>query len=156
VPVVAGRLQHKGRQAEARIVKTDFTEPQDTLILDLKSAYEVKSLKRLERTFVFSRRGQGQLTVTDDVEFDTPQSFGTALMTISREIEIQEGAITIGHGREALRAEVATGGAEFKISQEVIREDLPGKALPVRLGIDLRQPAARAQIRLTIMPAAEN
>ena len=72
VPRVAGRLQETGRQAAAKILKTDFTDQADTLLMDISSAYKVEGLKKLERTFVFSRAGAGKLTVSDAVEFDEP------------------------------------------------------------------------------------
>jgi hypothetical protein len=154
VPLVAGQLQRTGREAAARILKTEFTDAQDTLVMDLTSAYAVKELKQLQRTFRFSRQGDGQLTVIDEVEFDSPQSFGTALITFSPERKILDRAIVIGSGRDALRIAIDAGAAEIKISQNEIEEDIHGKVLPVRFGIDLAKPATRAQIRLTIQPDA--
>jgi hypothetical protein len=154
VPLVAGQLQRTGREAAARILKTEFTDAQDTLVMDLTSAYAVKELKQLQRTFRFSRQGDGQLTVIDEVEFDSPQSFGTALITFSPERKILDRAIVFGSGRDALRIAIDAGAAEIKISQNEIEEDIHGKVLPVRFGIDLAKPATRAQIRLTIQPDA--
>ncbi|MCH5374038.1 MAG: heparinase II/III-family protein, partial [Planctomycetes bacterium] len=39
VPRVAGQLQRNGRAAAAKIVRTEFTDTQDTLVLDLRDAY---------------------------------------------------------------------------------------------------------------------
>ena len=55
MPRVAGRLQEMSREAVAKVVKTEFTDAADTLVLDLSGAYKVPELKKLERTFVFSR-----------------------------------------------------------------------------------------------------
>jgi hypothetical protein len=55
VPVVAGKLQRPGAEARAVVLRTDFTDQADTLVLDIRSAYAVSELQKLERTFVFQR-----------------------------------------------------------------------------------------------------
>ena len=42
VPRVAGQLQQTGRQAAAKVLKTEFTDKADTLVMDISSAYAVK------------------------------------------------------------------------------------------------------------------
>jgi hypothetical protein len=153
VPLVAGQMQRTGGQAAARIVKTEFTDEQDTIVLDMRDAYAVKSLKQLQRTFVFSREGTGSLTVTDEVEFDAPQTFGTSLITFSPQRQIEGRTIWIGKGDGRVRVELVVDGAECKIQQEEIREDVHNRHLPIRLGIDLTKPVTRARIDVTIRPA---
>jgi len=153
VPLVAGQMQRKGRQAAARVVKTEFTDERDTIVLDIRDAYAVKSLKRLERTFAFSREGSGSLTVTDEVEFDTPQTFGTALITYSPQRQIEGREIRVGKREGQVRVEVLVDGAECRIDQQEIREDVHSRHPPVRLGIDLTKPVTRARVVVTIRPA---
>ncbi|NIL99269.1 MAG: heparinase, partial [Planctomycetales bacterium] len=81
VPRVAGNLQLSGRQAAAEVLKTEFTEQTDTIVLDLRKAYAAGQLRKLQRTFIFSRQQRGRLTVVDEAQFDNPQDFGTALIT---------------------------------------------------------------------------
>jgi hypothetical protein len=152
VPRVAGRLQETGIQAAARIVKTDFSDERDTLVLDLSAAYKVKELKKLERTFVFSRKDNGKLTVTDAVEFDSPQSFGTALITFDKWKKLTPGRLQVGNGKDDVTVEINVEGGEFQVMPEEIHEDLPNKRFPTRLGIELTKPVTKAEVRLTIMP----
>ena len=152
VPLVAGQMQRSGRKAAARVLKTEFTDQQDTIVLDIRSAYAVKSLKRLERTFVFSRVGAGSLTVTDEVEFDSPQTFATALITFSPQHRIEGHTIRIGDGKGRIVAEVTVEAAEYEIQQEEIHEDVHSRQLPVRLGINLTKPVRQATIAVTIRP----
>ena len=152
VPRVAGQLQREGRQAAGKLLRTEFTDEQDTLAFDLRSCYAVKSLLKLERTFVFSRVGRGSLTVTDTVEFAEPQAFGTALITFSLAVKVQGRTILIGQGAGAVRVELAVVGAEVKVESEQLHEDLHGSQLPVRLGIDLAEPVKQATITATIRP----
>lgn len=155
VPRVAGQLQKTGRKAAARVLKTEFTDTTDTLALDLSSAYDVQELKALERTFVFSREGTGRLTVTDHVRSAKPQEFGTALVTFSKWRQVGEDQLLVGEGAEAVRVKITTDGPKFRLQAEEIHEDLHGKRIPIRIGIDLTEPVAEAQISLTIEPAGD-
>lgn len=155
VPLVAGQMQRSGRQAAARVVKTEFTDREDTIVLDIRDAYSVKELKKLVRTFVFSRKGTGSLTVTDEVEFDTPQSFGTALITFLPDRKVDGRSIWIGKGDQRVHVEVAADEADVEIRQDEIDEDVHSRHQPVRLGIDLTQPVTRARIVVAIRPATK-
>ncbi len=153
VPRVAGKLQRQGRQAAAKVLVSEFTEAKDTLALDLRSCYNVPELTRLVRTFVFSRAGRGSLTVSDDVEFSSPQEFETALITLAPWKRVGDDALVIGEGAEAVRVTLAAGEHAFKLQATEIREDLPGKFVPKRLGIALTGAMRQATVRMTITPA---
>ncbi len=155
VPRVAGQLQRTGPAARAEVVKTDFADEVDTLVLDLSSAYEVKALKTLQRTFVFAREDGGRLTVIDEVEFKTPQPFGTALITFCKWRRSGTDGLIVGEGQDVVRVHIAAKGPPVQVAAEQIKEDLPGNCLPTRLGIDLAEPAAKATITLTIVPLGE-
>jgi len=152
VPLVAGKLQRTGRQATGRVVRSDFTDSTDTLILDISSAYDVPQLRKLERTFVYCRSGSGSLTVTDEVVFSQPCAFGTALVTFDKWRKLSDSSLMIHDQQEALHVEIAVSGAGFEIKPETIEEDLSGSRLPTRLGINLSGPVTRAVISLTIAP----
>ncbi len=154
VPIVAGKLQRTGRQAAGRVVRSDFTDSTDTLILDISSAYDVPQLKKLERTFVYSRSGSGSLTVTDEVVFSRPCAFGTALVTFDKWRKLSSSSLLIHDQEEALRVDISVSGASFEIKPETIKEDLSGSRLPTRLGINLSMPVTHAVISLTIAPHA--
>ena len=151
VPRVAGQLQATGRKAAARVVKTDFTDQTDTLVLDIRSAYPVKELQTLMRTFVFSRSGPGSLTVTDEVRFAAPKAFETALITFEPWKQVAPNRLVIGTAA-AVRVTIDAGGQKVLVSSEEIHEDLPGHRIPVRIGIALADPAVAGTIRLTITP----
>lgn len=152
VPVVAGQLQRSGREAVAKVVKSEFSDASDTLAIDISSAYVVKSLQKLQRTFLFSRQGRGSLRIVDEVAFSQPEAFGTALITFSK--WKQEGAtrLVIGEGAEAVLVEVTAAVAAPKFRFEEIKEDRGGKSLPVRLGFDLPSSVTKATLTTTIVP----
>lgn len=154
VPLVAGRLQESGRQAAASVMKTEFTANDDTLVLDLSAAYKIEPLQTLTRTFVYSRNGQGSLTVTDAVVFETPQSFGTALITFDKWTQIDQNHLRVGEGDSAVAVEINADGGEFQITAEEIHEELPNDRVPVRIGINMAKPVTNAKIVLRIAPEA--
>jgi hypothetical protein len=151
-PVVAGVLQSQGRQAEAHVIRTDFSPDTDTLELDLKAAYAVPDLQSLRRTFVYSRKGTGAFTVTDRVEMKTPQTFGTALITLGSWIRQSDGSLLVCDGDSAVRVEIDAGGQEFTVQSEQIKED--SSVTPTRIGINLKSPLTNAVITMKITPQA--
>ncbi|MHC4503545.1 MAG: hypothetical protein ACYTFI_09590 [Planctomycetota bacterium] len=153
VPVVAGKLQKTGRKACGRVVRTDFTDLRDTLVLDISSAYGLREIAKLERTFVYSREGAGSLTVTDEVELKEPREFGTALVTLGRWKKLGTRELLVYDLDGALRVTIDTGGAEFEVRAEEIKEDVRTRTLPTRIGIDLKRPVARAKVALKVAPA---
>lgn len=153
VPVVAGQLQRTGREAAAKVLKTEFTDQSDTLVLDLSAAYTVRSLEKLQRTFVFSRQGRGSLQVVDEVQFSQPESFGTALLTYSKWKKEDAARLVVGEGAETIQVDVTADVAPPQFRFEEIKEDRGGKALPIRFGFDLPAPATKATVTTTITPA---
>jgi hypothetical protein len=158
VPVIAGQLQRTGREAHAEILRTDFTDTKDTLALDIRSAYTVPELKRLERTFVFHRGGSGSLTVRDEVTFSEPKAFETALVTWSNWKEVSDNELLLSDGADSVRVKIDAGGQPFTLSAETLNEDVRTPRKPVRLGIALNSPVSEATVTLTITPerAAKN
>jgi len=152
VPRVAGKLQKTGSKARGQVVRTEFTDAADTLVLDLRSAYGVKEVERLERTFVYSRAGAGSLTVTDDVVFATPQAFETALVTLGKWEQEKPGTLVVRDSGDAVRVEIAVTGGEFEVAAEAIKEDVKAHSLPTRIAVRMKQPVAKARVTMTVTP----
>ncbi|MFQ5809119.1 MAG: hypothetical protein ACE5JM_05825, partial [Armatimonadota bacterium] len=150
VPMVAGQLQRTGREARAEALRSHLTDEADILGLDLKAAYAVDELEKLERKFVYSRAGAGSLTVTDEVVFSAPQAFGTALITLGEWKELEPGSLLIYDVEEAVRVDIEAVGGEFEIEAQEIKEE--ARAQPTRLGINLKSPVTRAAITVRITP----
>jgi hypothetical protein len=153
VPRVAGQLQRRGRDAAARVMATQFTDTADLLRLDLKAAYAVEQLRSLQRTFVYSREGRGQLSVVDEVGFDTPATFETALITYSPWKQTAADHLVVGESDRRVTVHIDTAGAPFKVASQTIEEDVSAPGKPVRLAIVLQEPVDRATVKITISPA---
>ena len=155
VPMVAGRLQRTGAEARGRVVRTDFTDAQDTIVLDIASAYDEPSLTALTRTFVYGRDGDGVLSVTDEVAFKSPQTFGTALITMGKWETLGPGALRVEDKGGAVRVDIDSYGARFAVKSEPLKADLHGAGAATRIGIDLTQPVTKGAIYLTISPLTD-
>ncbi len=148
VPRVAGRLQEAGPEFQARVLTKEFTDDTDRVVLDLRFGYDVPILRRLEREFVFDRRGDGSVTVTDRVEFSEPAAFESALITFG-EITIDGAHVRLVDGQATVVAEVTAEGAELEFSTDTI--DQPPH--PKRVALRCRGEVRTATIRTVIRPA---
>jgi hypothetical protein len=155
VPRIGGVLQKTGEDARARVVSKRFTDGEDTLVLDLSSAYDVSGLKTMERTFVFSREGRGSLTVTDRLVCSPPRVLETALVTFDEWSQQPDGTLLIRNGDTAVTVMIDTGGRKYTVQAGQLREDLPSKRFPTRIGIALSEPGPAAAVSLTIRPAVK-
>ena len=152
VPKVAGRLQEKGRRACGRVVRTEFTDKADTLVLDIRPAYKVPDLKVLRRTFVYSRDGAGSLTVTDEAAFVRAKEFETALITMGKWKRLNAKSLIVRDENEALRVDIEVTGGEFEIHAEKIKENVRAESLPIRLAVRLNKPVRKAMVTVKISP----
>lgn len=152
VPVVAGKLQQTGGKARARVVSKNFTDSTDTLVLDISSAYNVPELRKLERKFVYSRIGKGSLTVTDEVTFSRPCTYGTALITFDSWKQSSSNSLVVYDSEMALEVNIKVNGSDFEIQPETINEDVSARKKPTRLGINFTEPVTHALVCLTIRP----
>jgi hypothetical protein len=153
VPLVAGQLQRTGAEAHGQVLRTDFTPDADTVTFDISSCYTVRALRKLQRTFVYSRREAGSLTVTDTAAFSSPQDFGTAVITFGKWQQLAPERLRIEDEGQAVEVAIQVTGGEFTVKAEEIHEDLVAKRTPTRLGINLTKPASECTITLTITPA---
>lgn len=153
VPLIAGMMQMTGAERKGRILKTSFTKGKDIVVLDMKSAYDVSSLKKLEREYVYSRKGDGRMTITDTVEFDKPQSYETALITYGGWLKNKDGSLFVYYRDKAVNVTIDAGGGSCEIRGDILHEDVRAKTLPTRIGLRLKIPVKSAKFTMTIVPA---
>ena len=150
VPVVAGKLQSTGRAAKGVFTKTDFTDAQDTLVIDLAQAYDVPELTALTRTFTFFRT-RPEIIIRDEVSFASPQTFSTAVVTLDKLFIRNQRSLTVYDGNGACAVDIAVTGADWSLDSEVIEN--PGvRNVPTRVGINLTTPVTAATVTVTIKP----
>ena len=135
VPRIGGMLQPTGQKFAGKVLKTDFTETCDTVVLDLAGAYACPTLTKLERTFVFDRKAK-TATVTDAVTFSKPTAFESPYMTT--EPDSLKGHVTIA----------ATGG-EWTLAEDTF--DNPGRPTPHRVAVRFAKPVTDATVAMTFV-----
>lgn len=153
VPVIAGQLQKTGADARGIIIATNFTADTDRITLDIRSAYPVSSLTKLERSFTFTRGPKPALEIRDEVAFSAPDTYETALVTWGKIKAAGTNAWEITDGQSAVRATIDTQGRPFHWRQEVINEDVQSPRKPTRLGITLEDKLAGGSITLRLTSA---
>jgi len=153
VPVIAGKLQRTGRNAEAKVIATEFTPGRDSISMDIRSAYAVPSLQRLQRDFTYDRAGSGKLTVTDTFEFAEAATFETALLTFGAWERVDDRTITVRDGAEAVRVSLEVPrGTVLEVSAEPVDEDLTARRKATRIGLKLREGLTSGTFKMTIEP----
>jgi hypothetical protein len=148
VPRVAGKLQEAGPEWRARVITKEFTADTDRMVLDLRTAYDVPSLRKLEREFIFDRRGAGSVTIIDRVEFSSPAAFESALITTGKPT-INGSKISLTDGPATLAIEVTLEGGTLEIATDTINQP----PHPTRLALRAAGEIKSATLRTVIRPA---
>jgi hypothetical protein len=154
VPVVAGQLQGTGRHCRAEVLEHKTSADRDEVLMDLARAYPVPDLVKLERRLAFERK-QRTVTITDEVTFREPQSFGTALVTYGK-VSRRASILTITQDDASVKVDITVEGAKPVFDRKELKADwLGGKGKPVennplRIGITCDRPITRAEIGILI------
>lgn len=148
VPRIGGQLQETGPAHQALTLLTEFSDDVDRMVLDLRRAYECPTLRKLEREFIFDRRGDGSLTITDTVEFSEPTEFESALITPGQITE-SAGQVRLTDGEAAIVVDYSSNGQSLTLSRDTINQP----PHPTRLAFTLNERVMSAQVRFVIKPA---
>lgn len=149
VPLVAGQEQVPGAKAKAVILQKEFSDEKDLLMMDLTSAYNVRELEQLHRTFTFSREGTGWLEVRDVVAFSEPKAFETALISYGTYKKTGPDSLEITTGNRTLCVSIAAEGSSIEIAAEIIEST---KGSPLRIAVRFSNPVKKGQITMKIWP----
>jgi len=148
VPRIGGKLQEVGPTFQAPTILTEFTDARDRMILNLRGAYDVPTLRKLEREFIFDRSGKGSLTITDTVEFSEPTTFESALITPAQ-ISEEKHLLRLSDGDSAILIDHSASSELLQLTRDTINQP----PHPVRLAFAPATPITRAVITFVITPA---
>jgi hypothetical protein len=152
VPVIGEQLQRTGRAAQAVILETNFTAAADVFKLDIRSAYAVPALQKLERTFKFQRGANPSLEVRDEIQLSKPTAFETVLVTWGKVKKLEANRLQITDGDSSAIVTIATDGQPFELKQEVLDEDMLCKRQPTRLGFVFKNKITSGNFTFKIEP----
>jgi hypothetical protein len=171
VPRVAGELQQPGPEWITRTVETDFTDDVDRVVLDLRRAYDAPTLRRLEREFIYDRRGEGSLTIIDRAEFSEPSDYESALITYGEPTLGEDGRLKVTYEGASVAGEVTLEGGELEFATDTLNEPAGdtaqpyqaihnGKVIPMsqpghatRIALRAREPVTAVTLTTVIRPA---
>ncbi|WPJ94287.1 heparinase II/III family protein [Coraliomargarita algicola] len=149
VPLVGGQLQVAGKERRAELIATDFSDEQDVIQFDLKSAYDFEPLSKLHRNFIYTRGEAPSLVIEDYVEYTSPEAFGVALVAGSSWKSLGDDRLIIQSVDGGLYVDIDTDGLPYSIDEDTsIARDLP----ITRIGINLDEPTSKARITLRVYP----
>ncbi len=166
VPVVDHFLQSdklapamaKERKANhAEVVSKNYTESEDKLTLDLSSgySYNVPSLKKLHRTYVYTRvKDSGSIEIIDEVEFSEAKDFGSAVITRNAWKELDKNVFRVNNSSGAVKIKVtAEGGTLVLDTRDKLKSFSTSGWMSVnRLGFNFEKPVTKAKIIYHIEP----
>lgn len=145
VPVIGGKLQSVGASAKGVVTATAFTQQSDMISIDFRSCYAIPGLKKLIRSFDYTR--SGQFVVTDAATFSEPSTFETALITHGKWEDLGEGLLRFSREGASVKARIDTGGLPYELQAVEIIEDAPIR--PTRIAIRLKDPVKEAKVAVT-------
>jgi len=140
--LVGGKQQSTGSQFRARVVSKDLTSEKPTVVLDLTAAYEVPTLQRLTRTFVYDRRAR-TFAVADRVEFTEPTAFESPFNTYLQ-ADNPDCKVKIGWN---VRPEISVKDGDYELVEESIPN--PDCISPHRVAVRFKQPVQTAEVTFT-------
>lgn len=135
VPVIGGALQKDATQLHPKVLSTSFTQQQDTIAIDMTTAYDAPTLRSLTRTMTYSRKGAGSVDIADNFQITAPTDIEESLPTHGtwRQIDANTLEFTIapGEGTEHSQPAKSNSAAEhlrvtieappsFKVTEEKI------------------------------------
>ncbi len=123
VPLLGGMQQRAGAEAQAKVVKADFTPTKDTFMLELTSAYALPALTSCTREFVYERGAEETLTVIDKATFSEPQQFETALITRCQWKKLGSNQLLLEGKNQQTVVTIQSDNAGFSIESETISEE---------------------------------
>ncbi len=132
VPLVAGKKQKTGAQYCAKVLSQDYGKEKCTVSIEIKGAYDIKSLKSLVRTFTWERSG-ASFTVKDVFEFSEPTAFEVPYLVYD--------------GRDC-EPEISVAPAGYTLKKEKVPNPrAPWE--PWRVAIVPAKPVVRAEVAVT-------
>ena len=154
VPLVGNRMQKSGLEARGTVLETFQTPEEDRVTIDMTDAYRTPGLVRLVRKVRYLRPGGNQgskIVIRDEVEFQSPEDFSTALITRGTISVLEEGVVEFETKGRKVYAQIETGGRPIGFDQSPVTGfSTPASRGIKRLGVYLAEPVQKAFIEITL------
>ena len=94
VPYPAGTLQAGGKAYGAKVLKTEFTDERDAIVLDLTGTYTNANVTSVRRALVYDR-AKAVVTIEDRVTFARPAAYESPVSTYGTVTKSAEDAFVL-------------------------------------------------------------
>ena len=155
VPRVDGTLQSEGREFRGDVIETMFSERRDKVVLDIKAAYEVDSLKKLIRTMENDKSGKGTITITDTFTASDKIEFDTAIMTHGPYEVIGDDTVVFSREGRKIMVKISAKGGKVKITdQEVDVKSIRYADEAFKIGVEFTKELKKGSITMVFTPGS--
>jgi len=153
VPIVEGFEQQEGRDFAAKVLNVSTGEERDAFSVELGAAYPDPNLESLQRTFVFEKKGQVRLELTDRYRFkQAPESIVERFVSFQQPEVREQGTIRLQQGHSALdliydaeRLRCSVERVDF-MNHSGVREDL------YLIDLTVANPASEETVQILLEP----
>jgi hypothetical protein len=121
VPLVDAKLQKRAGTYTAATPKLQASADTDTYTLDMRPAYDVSGLRKLERVMTHLRAAN-TITVQDVFEFSDEKTFETAIVSIGNVQKMDDKSYQFTHAGKTVTATL-TASAGFELTPETVTEE---------------------------------
>lgn len=155
VPYINKKRQSNGIEFRGEVVDAKFTDSLDRVVMNIRSAYEVAVLEKLNRTMENDKSGQGRITIVDEFAASEPIEFGTAMMTYSKYEIVDSNTVIFRTDSHAVKAEITAKGGACQIVVDPIKTPMGSGKIPQRIGINFVKPLTQGSVSVRYTPISE-
>lgn len=148
VPVIDGQLQRDATQVVARVLKHQFSNTEDRLVIDMAGAYPVQEIRLLTRSMIHQRTDSGNVLIEDRFEFTSPKRFEVAAICSGNWQLVGQGGFECWQKKQHVRAYVESSAAYEFVNESITEEGLAFTRIAVRL----KTPQTRGFVRIRFLP----
>lgn len=159
LPRIDNTLQSSGKEFSGRILQAEFASSADKVVMDIRAAYEIPALNKLQRTMMNDKRGAGTISITDEFSARNAVHFGTAITTFSKYEIVDEQTIVLtavkNQGKVKVEVSGEAGGVDVPVN--IVPEPIPVERLrsgkdAVRIGLEFTDKKKSGSITVTYQP----
>lgn len=152
VPFVDETLQANGPEHYGKILRADFSDFKDRVVMDLKEAYDVGSLESLVRTMVNEKSDPGSITIEDRFSASKAIQFATTIMTYADIEFVDAETILLTTENHTTKVTVRSDTGELTFNQKEVPVRLGSGRTAYRISINLIHPSPQASIQMLFTP----
>ncbi len=147
VPVVAGKEQLEAHKIKPKVITCETSDAQDRMVIDMRAAYAVPQLSKLERSYTFDHVAKN-VKIEDTFAYTEASAFEGVLITRGTFKQVDDKTILFTMGKSTVRATIEAS-APYTVTTEAIDDH---KVKFTRIGLVFTKPAQEGFVRVQFSP----